>query len=61
MADAHEIKHDYHLVDPSPWPLVGAMSAFVTAVGGITWMHKFSVGPLLFGVGILGILYTMLM
>ncbi|HYI88328.1 MAG TPA: cytochrome c oxidase subunit 3, partial [Beijerinckiaceae bacterium] len=37
MADAHEahheVKHDYHLVDPSPWPLIGATSAFVMAFG----------------------------
>ena len=30
MAEAHAKHHDYHLVDPSPWPLIGAISAFVT-------------------------------
>jgi cytochrome c oxidase subunit 3 len=53
--------HDYHLVNPSPWPLVGAMSAFVLAIGLITWMHHYSAGPLVFGVGLIGVLYTMLM
>ena len=33
MADAHANHHDYHLVDPSPWPAVGAVSAFMMAVG----------------------------
>ena len=33
MADAHAKHHDYHLVDPSPWPVVGSISAFVMAVG----------------------------
>ena len=33
MAEAHAKHHDYHLVDPSPWPLIGAISAFVMAVG----------------------------
>ena len=23
MADAHPKHHDYHLVDPSPWPALG--------------------------------------
>ena len=23
----HEVHHDYHLVDPSPWPAVGSLSA----------------------------------
>ena len=39
MADTHVKHHDYHLVDPSPWPLLAAFSAFVTAVGGIAWMR----------------------
>jgi cytochrome c oxidase subunit 3 len=58
---AHAKNHDYHLVNPSPWPFVGAMSAFVLAIGLITWMHHYSVGPLVFGVGLLGVLYTMMM
>jgi cytochrome c oxidase subunit 3 len=31
---AHEgVKHDYHLVNPSPWPLLGSAAAVVLAVG----------------------------
>ena len=30
MANAHaKPHHDYHLVNPSPWPAVGATSAFI--------------------------------
>src|SRR5205807_702336 len=40
MAEAHaKPHHDYHLVAPSPWPAIGAISTFIAAVGGITWMH----------------------
>ncbi len=61
MADAHAKHHDYHLVDPSPWPAVGATSAFVMAFGGIAWMHHmFAAAPLVFGAGVIGILYTFL-
>ena len=50
---AHAKHHDYHLVDPSPWPAVGATSAFLMAFGGITWMHHmFAAAPLVFGVGV---------
>ena len=28
-------KHNYHLVDPSPWPLIGAIAALILAVGAI--------------------------
>ncbi|MEL7028557.1 MAG: cytochrome c oxidase subunit 3, partial [Pseudomonadota bacterium] len=34
------VKHDYHLVNPSPWPLVGSIAAFVMAVGGVIWMRS---------------------
>jgi cytochrome c oxidase subunit 3 len=39
MADTHTKGHSYHLVDPSPWPVVGASSALVLAVGAIVFMH----------------------
>ena len=70
MADAHAEKHhDYHLVNPSPWPVVGAICAFLTAVGGIVWMRSMAGGeglfglrgPMLFAVGFIGILFTMFM
>jgi cytochrome c oxidase subunit 3 len=60
MADAHAKHHDYHLVDPSPWPIIGAVAAFMLAVGAITWMHKsFTGAPILFAAGAIGVLYTM--
>jgi cytochrome c oxidase subunit 3 len=61
MSDAHaKPNHDYHLVNPSRWPLVASISAFVMAVGAIMWMKKMSVGgPYVFGAGLLGVLYVM--
>ncbi len=59
MADAHGKRHDYHLVDPSPWPAVGAASAFITAVGAVVWMHGSA--PWVMIIGFLGLLYTMFM
>ena len=60
MADVHaKPHHDYHLVAPSPWPAVGSIAAFIAAVGGISWMHHmYPAAPLVFGVGVIGILYT---
>src|ERR1700688_1541204 len=60
MATA-QVKHDdYHLVDPSPWPVVGSISAFIMAVGAITWMHHLTAAaPIIFGAGTIGVLYTM--
>ena len=33
------MKHPYHLVDPSPWPIVGAASAGLLVFGMIELMH----------------------
>ena len=33
-----EVRHDYHLVNPSPWPLIGTVSLFVLAVGAVIYM-----------------------
>lgn len=57
MAQAHAKHHDYHLVDPSPWPIIGAASAFILAIAAISAMHGASwlwVVP-----GFLGVFYTM--
>jgi cytochrome c oxidase subunit 3 len=51
--------HEYHILPPSPWPFVGSMSALVMAAGGIMWMHEMAYGSLVFGLGLLGVLYTM--
>ncbi len=64
MADAHAKNHDYHLVNPSPWPFVGSLSAFVMAIGAVMTMKAMTMlglklGPLLLGMGFLGVLLTM--
>ncbi|MGE0006147.1 MAG: cytochrome c oxidase subunit 3 [Parvibaculaceae bacterium] len=59
MADAHAKNHDYHLVDPSPWPAVGAAGAFILAVGAILWMHGSAPWGALVGLAV--VLYTMFM
>jgi cytochrome c oxidase subunit III len=33
-------KHPYHMVNPSPWPAMGALSALVLAIGAVLLMHK---------------------
>lgn len=36
MAD--DVKHDYHLVNPSPWPLIGSVAVTTLAIGGVIYM-----------------------
>nr|YP_006883908.1 cytochrome c oxidase subunit III [Agelasticus thilius]AFS65871.1 cytochrome c oxidase subunit III [Agelasticus thilius] len=35
---AHQA-HSYHMVDPSPWPILGAVAAFLTTSGLTMWFH----------------------
>jgi cytochrome c oxidase subunit 3 len=58
MAASHAKNHDYHLVDPSPWPFIGSMAAFVMAIGAVHYMKGSS--PYLMGAGFIGVLYTMI-
>jgi len=51
--------HQFHILSPSPWPLVGAFAALGFAAGAVGWMHSFAWGPWVFAIGILGIFFTM--
>ena len=75
MAAAAHAKpnHDYHLVNPSPWPIVGSVSALILAIGAIAFFKSRKgealmlfggdlavVGPWVMLIGFAGVLYTML-
>lgn len=70
MADAHAKNHDYHIVDPSPWPLLGGIGALTMAVGAVAYFRylreeSFNLAgmdianPWLILVGLAIVLYTM--
>nr|WFP43245.1 cytochrome c oxidase subunit III [Callimenellus fumidus] len=50
--------HPYHLVNPSPWPLTGALGAMILTSGLVKWFHFYDIS--LFLLGILVTLLTML-
>jgi len=63
-----EVRHDYHLVNPSGWPITGSVGAFTMLIGAVFWMNKGYAGfwglpvngqPWIFIVGALLVLYTM--
>jgi cytochrome c oxidase subunit III len=60
---AEGVKHDYHLVNPSPNPLIGSIAATVMAMGGVVWMKGLFGLPegtsWVFFAGLAGVLYTM--
>jgi cytochrome c oxidase subunit 3 len=56
--------HEYHILPPDPWPLIGAFSALAMAAGAIMWMHGGHVGKpngggLVFFAGLAAVLFTM--
>ncbi|NMG38888.1 cytochrome c oxidase subunit 3 [Chelativorans sp. ZYF759] len=70
MAEAHAKNHDYHIIDPSPWPFFGSVGALLMAIGGVGWMqglngNSFAIlginlaNPWLFLIGLAVVLYTM--
>jgi len=59
---AHAPQHDYHLVDPSPWPLISSIGTTVMMVGAVAWMKGVFGLPegtsWLFFAGLAGVLYA---
>ena len=58
MADSHAKNHDYHLVDPSPWPVVASISVLLLSIGAVQFFHDGA--PWIMVIGLAGVLYTML-
>jgi len=63
-----EVKHDYHLVEPSAWPIVGSVGAFLLLIGAVFWMNASYQGffglpvagqPWIFAIGAALVAYTM--
>ncbi len=52
--------HDYHLVDPDPWPLIGAFSALALTGGAVMWFHDNPYGPFITIAGFLAVIVTMI-
>ena len=55
---AHAKNHDYHILPPSIWPFLGAVSGFVMLIGAVFWMKDHS-NPWMFAVGFVGVLGVM--
>jgi cytochrome c oxidase subunit 3 len=65
---AHAKNHDYHILPPSTWPLLGAIAGFVMLFGGVVWMSGGMTilfksveltGPWMFLMGFVAVLYVM--
>ncbi len=48
--DLSGMKQPYHLVDPSPWPVCGAVGGGLTLFGIVEWAHGISQIPFFLGI-----------
>ena len=51
--------HQFHLVDPSPWPLVASIGALTLTTGGVMFMHSYNSGGLGLFYGFATIIFVM--
>nr|YP_009257430.1 cytochrome c oxidase subunit III [Haliclystus antarcticus]ANH09489.1 cytochrome c oxidase subunit III [Haliclystus antarcticus] len=49
--------HPFHLVDPSPWPYVGASGAFATTFGSVIYFHYSQTSLLIVGLILLTVTF----
>ena len=54
---AHEKDHDYHILNPSIWPLLGSIFGFIMLFGAVLFFHDS--GPWVLIAGFVGVLYVM--
>ena len=54
---AHAKNHDYHILNPSLWPLIGALFGFIMLFGAVLFFHD--KGPYLLLIGFVGVIYVM--
>ena len=50
--------HEYHILDPDIWPLIGAFSALVFTTGMVFFMHEMAGWQAILGVGVAGLIAT---
>ena len=51
--------HDYHILPPDQWPIIGATAALAFFGGMVMWMHDNPYGKFLILLGVAGIAVTM--
>ena len=54
---AHEKNHDYHILNPSIWPFLGAVGGFIMLFGAVLFFHDH--GPYALLIGLALVLYVM--
>jgi len=59
LTTSNRQRHGFHLVDPSPWPLLGSFSGLTTTFGGVLYFHGYAGVSFLWQFGLSMILFVM--
>lgn len=51
--------HNFHIIEPSPWPFVGSIGALGLTTGSVLYFHKYAMGELLMTLALVLILLVM--
>ena len=49
--------HPFHLVSPSPWPIIMAFSLLLLSLGAVMFIHEYTFGKFIMSSGILLVIY----
>ncbi len=52
-------RHKFHLVDPSPWPILTSVSLLFLAVGLVLFVHQYKSGTYILSLSLLALLSTL--
>ncbi|MCY4184940.1 MAG: cytochrome c oxidase subunit 3 [Rhodobacteraceae bacterium] len=55
---AHTKEHDYHIIEPSVWPFLGAVGGFIMLLGAVLFFHDY--GPWIMMMGMVLVAYVMI-
>ena len=55
---AGKVNHDYHILEPDIWPLIGSISALTFTSGMVLFMHDMPSWQIVLGLGIAGLIAT---
>ncbi|TNE34574.1 MAG: cytochrome c oxidase subunit 3 [Alphaproteobacteria bacterium] len=50
--------HDYHILEPDVWPVIGALSALTFTTGMVFFMHDMANWQIILGLGVAGLIAT---
>jgi cytochrome c oxidase subunit 3 len=53
------MRHPFHLVDVSPWPIMGSFSALTLTTGTVMYMHSYNYGSFILLLGLLMLIAIM--